>query len=325
MWRINKTRLAIFTGAGTLLLIPSIAFAATQVQTTICEPLDETTITAPATTSETTDSSVQVIGRSTPGKIVTVYRNGLGSGATTTTSGGTYALSTPLDTGTNNIVAVTVNECSTTKQSLAISVIRTAIPTPVSQLPPPAEEEPVIPAPKPVITSLAPVTSTGIATEASTQPLTQEQLDADTDNAVTEIQKDVITKPRADEVIKNDHMWVKGKTQPNSVVAVYINKEIAAQVLSDSTGLYGVLVNLMPGTNTVHVKATAQDGTVTTRVINVKLVSSTSPTQKTQQQTTVGDDTVATVITLCIGVGGLITAVLILAHIPHIRAKVGKK
>ncbi|HSD56443.1 MAG TPA: hypothetical protein VLA92_04810 [Candidatus Saccharimonadales bacterium] len=322
MWSKNSKRLGLIAGA--LLVVTPVKALANQVQSTICPPLAAPSITAPATTSETNQSSVHVVGIAPAGKVVTVYRNGLGSGATTATSNGTYAIETPIDSGNNQLMASTSNECNTMRQSSAVTVKRTTYATPdpdttPTTAPPPAQTAPT-PAPsitttRPVVIDLTPVTT---ASSALPTPLpAAPQISSEPDNAITEIQKEVITDPKPGETIKSERMWVKGKAKPLSVVAIYINLVIAAQVVADEAGSYGALVDLQPGSNSVHVKAIAQDGSRTTRVINIQLVK--KPTQ--QAKPTPQNNTGAYIIIGSIAGGSLLIMGGIYYEIYHIRHK----
>jgi len=324
--------------AGAILLLLPVHALANQVQSTICAPLTTPAITAPATATQTPQTSAHVVGTAQPGQVVTVYKNSVGSGAATTTNGGTFALEVPLNTGDNSLVAQVSDTCNTVRQSTAVVVKRTsttmlqltpATPTtattPTPPTTPPAAPTASTPvastpaaAPKPVVTSLASAPSTATAQAQQTIPAVIEPRN-EPDTAVTEIQKDVVTNPKPGETIKNDQnqMWVKGKAQPLSVVAVYINAMIAAQVVADEAGSYSVLVDIKPGDNTVHVKATSQDGTQTTRVINIKLVKST----KSETAKPKSSNTTANIIIGSVAGGSALIMAGIYHEIHHIKLK----
>jgi Glucodextranase, domain B len=100
--------------------------ASTIVESKICNPFNAPTITAPASQSQTTSSSIHVAGAATSGMTITVTNNGTGAGATIAASG-SYGLEIPLSIGTNDLVATTVNDCDTVKNSSIVTVTRTIL------------------------------------------------------------------------------------------------------------------------------------------------------------------------------------------------------
>jgi len=139
----------------------------------------------------------------------------------------------------------------------------------------------------------------------------------ETDTAVTEEQREVVTNPKAGETVKSGRMWVKGKAQPLSIVAVYVNTIIAAQIVADEAGSYSVLVDVKPGENTVHVKATSQDGAQTTRIINIKLVKSS----KSNETSPKASNTTANIIIGSVAGGSALIMVGIYHEIHHVRLR----
>lgn len=327
-YRRSKVSLALLSAG--LLLAPVTAFA-NEVQSKICAPLSTPTITAPAAGSETDLASVQVTGYAQPGKTVVLTKNNINSGATTATADGTYALVSPLEHG-NNILRVSVsNSCATVKKSISVAIrrIETA-PSPE----PSAQQQPPAASPAPQATEAAPVivsslTETPVApsstdTPAASQTAQLAPTTSEPDNATTVTQKEVITQPHEGQTVKSDRMWVKGEALPSSAVVVYVNKQIAAQVVSDAFGAYGVLVEVKNGANTIHVKAKAKDGTETTRVISVQLVKSTDATPVAP--TRGNNDTLARSISVAIGVGSLLIMGGIyheIRHLNHMRRHKG--
>lgn len=316
MWRNAKLRLAILVFCGAAIAVPTVTFAATNVQTIICSPFDAPSITAPASGTSTTDTSTHVVGRGEPGMVVRVFKDGLGSGATTAGVDGSYAISVPLDTGDNTLIANESNSCDTVKTSTAVRVTR-ALPA----------EQPEAPAPLPVkpveITKLTTADPVLVATPTAATDASVSATPANdtAEEHLTPAQKQMIATPQPNEEISSDRTWVTGKTTPVTKVDIYVNKTIAASVVSDTVGIYGALVNMKPGKNTIQVQATASDGTViTVRTIDVQLVK--KETNISKEDKTVlknAQDTVGLIIIAAIGLGGALIILTILWHTYHLR------
>ena len=219
---------------------------------------------------------------------------------------GNFGLDIPLSIGANSLVATTVNNCNTIKSSTTVTITRLAAagqapatPTPEPSTPPVVSEAvpttvtttasanitttPV--APTAAVKKVAPVVTPAVPTSpkaeaiiinppASVDDIKASGITLDTDISTTGVEQQVITSPKPNQVISTRHTWVTGQTEPLTNVSVYLNKSLVSKVVSDSSGLYGALVGLQDGENSIHVLAKCSDGQVTLRLVNVKLASS---------------------------------------------------
>jgi hypothetical protein len=271
-----------------------------------------------------------VVGYADPGLVVSIQNNGAGTGATTATSDGSYAINVPLDTGSNSLIASHTNDCNTIKKSATVQALRIASTTPTTPTTPapstgtsntqPSSSAPTAQATKPVeITKLttAPAPTIDGATNSTVvaaQAAAQEQA-----------KKDIITEPKPGEILSSERTWITGKTTPTTKVDIYVNHVIASSVVSADDGIYGALVSIKPGKNNVQVQATAADGTIiTVRSIDVELVKTTIETtgDANKKDELKGMKDVAGWIAIgAIGVGGLCIMSFILWHTHQLRLR----
>lgn len=305
------------------MLVPSIVFAYTNVQTKICNPFDAPSITAPASGSSTSDSSIHLVGRGEPGMVVSISKNGNGSGATTATGDGSYAINVPLDTGNNSLVASTINDCNTVKKSSALQALRTTAATPASS----TTAEAV--AAQNNTPAAVNQTLRSIEVAALTKMPAPAPTDTDTEEVSVEqqqAQKEIITEPKAGEVLTSERTWITGKTTPVTKVDIYVNQAVAASVVSADDGVYGAMVSIKPGKNTIQVQATRADGTVVTmRTIDVQLVNKneSGPSKQPSDAEELKDmqDTAGWIAIGAIGIGGACVMSFILWHTHELRVR----
>jgi hypothetical protein len=320
VWRRSKAKLGGIGLALAVILAPSIVFAATNVQTKICNPFNAPSITAPASGSSTSNSSIHLVGYSSPGTVVNVLKNGSGSGATTAATDGTYGISVPLDTGSNSLVASVTNDCNTIKKSATFQALRVAVATPVTATPTETtttQATPTIkPTAKPEVTTLtttpAPI-ETAASTAAAIETAKQEQA-----------QKEIIAEPRAGDVLSNERTWISGKTTATTKVDIYVNRTVAASVVSADDGIYGAMVNIRSGQNTIQVQATAADGTViTVRTIDVQLVKKEIDDKSETNKDKMKDvhDIAGWIAIGAIGIGGVCVMSFIAWHTHQLRMR----
>jgi len=324
VWRSGRAKL---TGAGliiALVLVPSVVFADTNVRTRICSPFNAPSITAPATGSSTTSSSLHVVGYADPGLVVSIQNNDTGAGATTATTDGSYAINVPLDTGSNSLVASHTNDCNTVKKSATVQALRVAATTTPEATTPmsnPSGTQPssTIQTTKPIeVTKLTAVpASTTTSTAASPATMAAQ--------AEEQAKKDIITEPKAGEVLSSERTWITGKTTPATKVDIYVNHAAVASVISADDGIYGALVSIKSGRNNIQVQATAADGTViTVRSIDVELVKKTvEDTQDADKKDELKGmkDVAGWVAIGAIGVGGLCIMSFILWHTHQLKLR----
>lgn len=111
--RSKRFRRASLIGALALLLIPAQAWMAAPdvgplpvtVTAKVCEGAAAPAIIAPPDNTTTLIASTSIVGTANADEVITVYRNGLTAGSTTTDSTGNWTLTITLVAGTNLIVA----------------------------------------------------------------------------------------------------------------------------------------------------------------------------------------------------------------------------
>lgn len=322
MWRKGRGKFAAAGLAIAFVLVPSIVFADTNVQTKICSPFNAPSITAPASGSSTSDSSLHLVGYADPGLVVSIQKNGAGSGATTATSDGSYAINVPLDTGNNDLVASHTDDCNTVKKSATVQAMRIAVVTPSSPDSNTPANTPVVGSPitqaKPVEVKTLTTAPAVVTTTDTTDPITAASQSA----AQEEAKKAIIAEPKPGEVLSSERTWITGKTTPVTKVDIYVNRAVAASVVSADDGVYGALVSIKPGKNTIQVQATAADGTVLiVHTIDVQLVKKTGEdTANTNKDEIKGVKDIAGWVAIgAIGVGGVCVMSFILWHTHQLR------
>lgn len=307
------------------MLAPSVV-SAEAIQSKICSPFTGPTITAPADNTTTGSTSIHIAGTGEPGMTVSIIRNSSGAGVATAASDGSFVVDIPLDVGDNFVTAREMNDCSTVKESQNIVVHRSstytsgsttntspaatsgnsATPSSVtgssSALKQPAVSDLNIAAP--------PLASTE---NQSTNLLTPTQLKA---------QEEIITQPKANQTVSSDRLWVTGKAAAFSTVDIYINLTIVARVIASEEGIYGVLVGIQQGGNTIQVQATNVEGVVTTRTISIKLDKNTKSGAATANSSPTQILTI--VVITAISTGGAILISTLLWHTHTLRARMRK-
>jgi hypothetical protein len=234
-----------------------MAFADSNIETKICRQFAEPTIIAPTPGTETKDASVTVTGVGEPGMAVSILRNGVIAGTTTAVIDGSYGIEIGLNVGDNVLMAREVNDCGTVEDSVSVAVHRTVVES--SQTPTSSGKEsseisgpsldseteeihPAVPAMHLPITSLV-----------------------DTQGFV----KPTIALPASGAAFNTTQVWVGGQAQPGSVVTVYLNDRSAAQGIATEKGVYGALLSLSPGKNTIQVRSILGDEMATSESIEV--------------------------------------------------------
>jgi hypothetical protein len=124
--------------------------------------------------------------------VVRILKNGVGSGAVTAGTDGSYAISVPLDTGNNLLVAQESNDCGTTKVSSTIQASRTVGSNQTSV---PQSQPPLKPVEITSLTSAAPDSTP--AAQAPSPNIAAPN--SDTKEQLTLAQKEMITEPQHNE------------------------------------------------------------------------------------------------------------------------------
>jgi len=336
VWRESK-KYALITSAvaAAVVLVPVAVAASTVVQSKICAPFATPTLTAPASGYQTSGSSVHVTGYAEPYMTVSLRRGSSTAGTVQTAANGTYAAEVPLNTGTNSLKTEATDTCSTTKMSMTISVVRLTQSTPQPTLPntPAASTttQTVQPAATSQPTSKTASKAEGNLPNSSTTPVKV------TDNPPTKLedmpssvtklgegltksQKELVTTPN--EKVTTERTWVRGIAEPKTSIAIYVNRIIAARVMSDDAGSYGALVQLKQGNNEVHVLANTSDGQTVLRLVNINLVSSTAPAKPATKPQ--HSDLVINIVIGAIALGGVCITTAVSIHTAHLRkGKIG--
>jgi hypothetical protein len=281
-------------------------------------------LTAPANNTSTNEESVHIAGTGQAGMTVSIIKDGIGAGVTTVAPGGSFALEVPIDQGNNILSARIANDCNTIKESQDIRVHRnngngnsnsengnqassqsgTSAVNSKSEI----VSQPTVNDLHTATPPVAPVDNSQTITLTPTQAKAQEQ---------------IITQPKADQTVSSERLWVTGKTTPFSTVDVYINATIVARVIAAADGIYGVLVGIQSGGNTIQVQATSKDGTVTVRTINIKLDKSLKPGAAVTAQNGTSQ-TIATIGITAIATGGFILTGILLWHTHTLRLRMRK-
>lgn len=259
MWHASKIVLIalVIVGVGTTLLggnSPLPAAADTDIRSKICDELDAPVILEPATDFETDADSVTVSGTAVAGQVVTVMRNGQGAGAATTGLDGTFMLLVPLVAGPNAIQAQVTNDCDTVRSSATVTVTRNVPEAPTEP------QQPTEPATQTPITGLTPVTGRskpggqgGTQQTPEHKPLTRPR----------------ITYPTNGLEVAEGQVRVTGTADPGSVVLVFVNSEVVAQVSVSETGNWATYVGLAPGQNTIQAQASRDGQTAVSEQVSV--------------------------------------------------------
>jgi hypothetical protein len=244
------------------LSVPSIALAdSTTIETRICASFTEPTITAPSSGIETDNASITVTGVGEPGMAVSILRNGVTVGTTTVVVDGSYGIEIGLTAGDNTLVAREVNECSTVEDSSPVSVHRTVVETPQEPTPSENGEE---------STTETPTASTDDAALETVYPaLPVLQIPIVPTVDTPGFLKPTITTPPSGAILNTTQVWVGGRAQPGSVVTIYLNDRSVAYAIVTEKGVYGALVSLSPGKNTIQVRSTLGNNVATSDSMEV--------------------------------------------------------
>jgi hypothetical protein len=313
--------LGILAGCAVALLAGAVVSAQSVVTSKLCAPFASPVLSAPATNTTTGDSSVHVAGNGEPNMVVSIRNGSIGLGAATIAGDGSFAMEVPLTVGDNNLVAREVNDCNTVRDSNVIVVHRSAQPTPPA--PPKSPEPPKQPVQQPSVTSIPPIESVVVPVEVvppDVTPTTPIPI------VETPAQKQLITSVQSDQTVATERLWLSGVAEPYSTVDIIVNNVVVARVVASSEGRYGVLVGLVFGANTIKSKATAPDGTVTTRTIKIKLDKSVRQELDTDGVTDESSTSIVTLSIIAIIAGGAILISIAHWHLFawHRRRKYGK-
>lgn len=301
MWlQRNRNWLGGLFAGLVILSVPSVALAdSTTIETRICTAFTEPTITAPSSGSETDNASITVTGVGEPGMAVSILRNGASVGTTTAVADGSYGIEIGLVAGDNTLVAREINECSTVEDSAPVIIHRTVIESP--QEPTPGEggggEAPVAETPALNVGDV-----TGGATY-SAPPVLQLPIVPTVDTPG--FLKPTITTPSSGAILNTTQVWVGGQAQPGSVVTIYLNDRSVAYGIATEKGIYGALVSLSAGKNTIQVRSTLGNNVATSDSIEVTFEQdATLTTPVTTSNTNVVITQVALVVTASVAIVG---------------------
>jgi hypothetical protein len=217
-----------------LLIFPSASsLALTNVESQICDDFEQPLITAPADGTHTKDAWVMVTGTGEATMAVTIVVNGSPVATGSVAGDGTFSLSAPLEVGQSTLLVRESNDCSTTKETSPITVVREQDSTPQNPETPPEPPEEVLP---------------------STDGLHQNIPNAPTPpQSSSGLRKPVITAPMKGATTSVSRILVAGSAHPGSLVTIYVNGLSEAQVVASSDGLFAAQVNLDEGKNKLQV------------------------------------------------------------------------
>ena len=207
-------------------------------------------ITDPAADANTTESSITVSGTGPASTAIYHFRNGSQVGFVTSAGDGSYSLSVPLVVGSNVLHTSVLDECNQFVDSPPVTITRTAIPA----TNPPASSTPASTTP-----GSSPATTTGSASEPAAAPA------ADASGLVTP----VIDTPKNIDRLNADSIVVTGRAKPLTLVKIYLNGKVVAEVLTDDQGRFSVSVSLVGGEN--HLVATSGEGDSLRKSLDVRV------------------------------------------------------
>lgn len=275
MWSARSNfRRGVFLAAVCCSLGLSSAHAtSSNIQSQICRPFAQPTISAPATGTTAEDIAIHITGTAEPGITVVILRNGNGIGASTAASDGTFGLEAPLAGGSNSFVARTTNACNTVHDSAAVTVVR-AMPGEPQPTEPPTPQEPIVGLPdipqNPSQTPSRPA--------AGDQPLITPEAPA------TGLQAPTITKPRTNQTVSTKRLWISGSAPVGSAVVIVLNDTAIAHVTTSEEGTFAALVGLQEGHNDIQAYATQDGLTSATDQLIITYTPSDKATPGTQQE-----------------------------------------
>lgn len=214
-------------------------FGSLTVQSTICYPVTQPTITAQATTVDSFTTSTILKGDASAQSTITVIINGHDFASLTADQQSRYQVQVPIVPGNNTFSLVSSNSCS-------------------SELSNPY----IIAAP------LASVTNTSASTQTASVTLNTPQTTTKT-TAVTKQPDRVVVNRNAPAITltsdQSDHdatigsFYLTGKTDKPSMIKISVNDKVVATIKEELTS-FGIAVPLESGNNTIAVTATSSDG-----------------------------------------------------------------
>jgi hypothetical protein len=208
-------------------------------------------VTDPAVDANTTESSITVSGTGPASTAIYHFRNGSQVGFVTSAGDGSYSLSVPLVVGSNVLHTSVLDECNQFVDSPAVTITRTAIP---STNPPDSS------GPAATTAGSSPATNTtGSASEPAAAPAT------DASGLVTP----VIDTPKNIDRLNAASIVVTGRAKPLTLVKIYLNGKVVAEVLTDDQGRFSVSVSLAGGEN--HLVATSGEGDSLRKSLDVRV------------------------------------------------------
>jgi len=305
----NKGLLASFLVGLILLCVPSTVSANSNIETKICTSFEGPTITVPSTGTETENSSITIGGVGEPGMAISIVRNGVIIGTTTAVADGSYGLEVGLVSGDNALLAREINECGTVKDSETISVHRTVVESPQTPTTPGEEG-----------TSVTSETGTESQSTAGigegTTPLLQLPIVPTVDTPG--FLKPTITTPSPGDTLHTSQVWVGGRAHPGSVVTIYLNDRSVAYVIATGKGVYGTLVSLNKGKNTLQVRSTLGNNVATSDVVEILFEQDETLTPVTQTTPLMDEVVVQVGIVITASVAVVGTAFWAIPELRHI-------
>jgi hypothetical protein len=199
---------------------------------------------------------------------VAIIDNNVGVGATTVGAAGTYKIQIPLASGQNTVYAQITNGCGAISTSASIDIICTAVapvvnPTQMTSSNPILFTLPSVASLTPVSVSCLDTTPPAITTTPVTPP---EQLCNATPSGPND---PTIVYPTDNVGLPVDEVWVSGIGDPGTVVLIFLNNEIAAQLIVSAQGTFGTMLHIDPGMNTIWAQTTKNGRTVVSKSIKV--------------------------------------------------------
>lgn len=302
MWRYAKSK---FYGAAVILSLissisPAIAGATAEIRSNICGDFTAPTITSPASGLITQDSNAIITGQGEPSLPITIIDNGVSVAVTTISSGGEYSVSVPLSGGVNVITAKEVNACETAKESESINIQRSIVSQPsAGSESTPQDSTPTV--------SIAPITPALSPSASLDQPIPS-------NDSASNFNAPVVNTPSSGATYTAGSVWVSGTAEPSSLVTIYVNGLSVAKLRASSVGIFGAMVELNIGSNSIRILAEKDGKSAISQPIIVIYAPSKAPEKSTSLLT----------VTALV-VGGTVAVVLVMSGGAWIIGAIGAR
>lgn len=271
----------------------------TSITSSICSPLVQPAITAPASGDVITQNIVQVQGTASQGSTVAIAVNGTPRVSVMADQAGSFGSSLSLANGNYTISVTASSPCeSIGGNQVSVTVNAPVPPTPVDPGTPPATQ----PSPPATPPSRQPSRSTGAPAASEYQTVVEESGHTITIDGLTD---------RNTMTVTGSNIRISGYLSSSGLVRIYVNDELVAS--NSVEGVYfGFDVPLNIGSNKIEVVADFNNDKVRKEFTVQRRSDSQSPSSQSQDQPMTGDMEESSNIgwLLWAGVGALLALIL---------------